>query len=213
MKISLNKTQEKVVYSSSDKVIRCQACAGSGKTTTICCKIQYMINELSYCPCEFLVISFSRSAVAELKHRLQRMIGNKSKEITVSTFHALSYHSIEEKLQVSNNYDLEEYQYLYLKELERSQTSPYRYIFVDEYQDINQIQHDIVMVLSKYSKQLMVVGDLAQNIYKFRHSDHRYLRDFHSFVGDKCTDIRLDINYRSNQGLVEASKYRYYSRK
>ena len=164
-----------------------------------------MINELSYRPCEFLVISFSRSAVAELKHRLQRMIGNKSKEITVSTFHALSYHSIEGKLQVSNNYDLEEYQYLYLKELERSQTSPYRYIFVDEYQDINQIQHDIVMVLSKYSKQLMVVGDLAQNIYKFRHSDHRYLRDFHSFVGDKCTDIRLDINYRSNQGLVEAS--------
>ena len=56
-------------------------------------------------------------------------------------------------------------------------TKQYRYIAVDEYQDINWIQHEILKLLNR-NQCLFVIGDTAQCIYQFRGSNPRYICEF-----------------------------------
>ena len=79
----------------------------------------------------------------------------------------------------------------------------YRYIFIDEYQDLNFGQYELTKLLAKNS-HLVVIGDPDQSIYGFRGSDNRYFKDFsHDFPG--CEQIALSKNYRSTQTILDAS--------
>ena len=72
-----------------------------------------------------------------------------------------------------------------------------KYIFFDEYQDINPIQNYILLKLSKYAK-IMVVGDDAQSIYSFRGSSVSYILNFN----DNNKIYLLEENYRSTPAIV-----------
>lgn len=77
-------------------------------------------------------------------------------------------------------------------------------VFVDEYQDINLIQHDIIRKLAGPRNYLTAVGDDAQCIYGFRGSMVSYIRDFpDEFPG--CGIIHIPSNYRSSKEIVETS--------
>ena len=80
----------------------------------------------------------------------------------------------------------------------------YRYILIDEFQDINKLQYDIVKLICK-SKNIFVVGDDDQSIYKFRGSYPRvindYLKDF-----KKAKIVHLNENYRCARQIVKFSK-------
>ncbi|QTA87046.1 UvrD-helicase domain-containing protein [Desulfonema magnum] len=80
----------------------------------------------------------------------------------------------------------------------------FRYIFADEYQDLNQGQYRIIKALSPSDTELCVIGDPDQSIYGFRGSDVRY---FQRFVNDyqDTKVIRLTRNYRSAETILEAS--------
>ena len=79
----------------------------------------------------------------------------------------------------------------------------YKFIFVDEYQDLNLGQYRLVKLLAQNS-HLFVIGDPDQSIYGFRGSDSRFFNRFEQdFPG--CEQIRLRQNYRSTQTILDAS--------
>ena len=80
----------------------------------------------------------------------------------------------------------------------------YKYIMVDEYQDTNHVQFRLVSLLSEGHKNLCVVGDDDQSIYKFRGANIENILGFEEqFAGAKV--VRLEQNYRSTQTILDAA--------
>lgn len=83
-----------------------------------------------------------------------------------------------------------------------------RYIMVDEYQDTNYIQEQLVFLLSGEQKNICVVGDDDQGMYRFRGATIRNILEFPSkFSISECNIIHLNKNYRSEPGII-----RFYNR-
>jgi DNA helicase IV len=80
----------------------------------------------------------------------------------------------------------------------------YRYILVDEFQDVNNLQVELLKLLLTENTQLFCVGDDWQSIYGFRGSNVSYIIDFEKHF-DRAGIIVLNLNYRSTQHIVEAS--------
>ncbi len=81
----------------------------------------------------------------------------------------------------------------------------YQYILVDEFQDINQIQYDIVRMLAAPENNLFMVGDDDQSIYRFRGSKPEIMLHVPKDYPD-IKQIQLDINYRCPKDVVEYSQ-------
>lgn len=80
----------------------------------------------------------------------------------------------------------------------------YRYILIDEFQDINKIQYDIVKMLAAPENNLFVVGDDDQSIYRFRGAKPEIMLHFPDDYPEG-KQILLDTNYRSQSNIVDAS--------
>jgi DNA helicase II / ATP-dependent DNA helicase PcrA len=80
----------------------------------------------------------------------------------------------------------------------------FKYVLVDEYQDTNRAQYMLVNQLTASHRNLCVVGDSDQSIYKFRGADIRNIRDFEKDYPDARVII-LDQNYRSTETILEAA--------
>ena len=80
----------------------------------------------------------------------------------------------------------------------------FKYIMVDEYQDTNTAQFTLVSLLSQGYRNLCVVGDDDQSIYKFRGANIQNILGFESVFPDAVT-IKLEQNYRSTQNILNAA--------
>ncbi len=80
----------------------------------------------------------------------------------------------------------------------------FRYVLVDEYQDTNRAQYMLVKQLTATHRNLCVVGDSDQSIYKFRGADIRNIRDFEVDYPEARVVI-LDQNYRSTETILDAA--------
>lgn len=80
----------------------------------------------------------------------------------------------------------------------------FQYIMVDEYQDTNTAQFELIRLLAQRSRNLCVVGDDDQSIYKFRGANIRNILDYEQ-VYPEATVIKLEQNYRSTQNILDAA--------
>lgn len=80
----------------------------------------------------------------------------------------------------------------------------YQYILIDEFQDINKIQFDVIKLLAGEKKNLFVVSDDDQSIYRFRGAKPEIMLHFKDDFPD-AKMVLLDTNYRSQQEIVEQS--------
>lgn len=82
----------------------------------------------------------------------------------------------------------------------------YRYILIDEFQDINRIQYDIIKMLAGKRKNLFIVGDDDQSIYRFRGAKPEIMLHFKDDYPEAET-VLLDVNYRSVKNIVTSAGY------
>lgn len=267
-------------------VMQVLAGPGSGKTFVTIQRIRYLIEECKVKPENILVITFTKAAADEMKHRFYRLMEEQSLPVTFGTFHAVFYHILrqtgqyhsyslitesekkkllrqlfrmspykmgnsaekidamlqsisrlknqgEETRTVSQDtFSKEELQYFYqeynqyLSQFQKLdfddmgllcrklfQEKPqllvkwqevYRYILVDEFQDINEIQYQIVKDLAGKTPNLFVVGDDDQSIYGFRGARpdimKRFLTDY-----PQAKQLLLNVNYRCHEQIVKKS--------
>jgi DNA helicase-2/ATP-dependent DNA helicase PcrA len=81
----------------------------------------------------------------------------------------------------------------------------FEHVLVDEFQDTNQIQYELVRLLSSVHKNLFVVGDEDQSIYRWRGADYRNVLRFEEDYGN-FSKVLLEQNYRSTQKVLDLAR-------
>ena len=138
-----------------------------------------------------------------------RLPGHPKSELTASTRQA--YEGYQKALLRSNALDFDDL-LLYVMNVAEDETSVagdelrgrFSYVLVDEFQDTNLVQYRLVRALSSRTRNLCVVGDDDQSIYRWRGADVRLIRSFQHDFPD-ATVVKLEQNYRSSANIVRAA--------
>jgi len=202
---------------------------GSGKTFVITERVAHLIQVRCVTPESILVMTFSRAAANEMRERFMQKNIPGSDKVTFGTFHSVFYRVLLKaygSLARDYIFDDEEEdgirfdEMLHLtKELLESRKDicdalreKYQWILIDEFQDIDDVQFDIVKLLAPPGKwysvsgrpNITVVGDDDQSIYYFRGAEPEYMLNFRkNYPGTK--KVILNINYRSTAEIVRAA--------
>lgn len=150
------------------------------------------------------ISSAKDSLISPTEYELQTMGDFTKKKI------AMVYKEYQAVLKKNNALDFDD---LIVKTVELFQACPdvlnsyqerFRYIMVDEYQDTNTAQFELIRLLADKYRNLCVVGDDDQSIYKFRGANIRNILDFEQVYVDAQV-IKLEQNYRSTQNVLDAA--------
>ena len=139
-------------------------------------------------------IEFSNRAAGDYNKRIQAQV----------------YTEYQKELRQNNALDFDDliYKTVELFKLDKEVLSAYqerfRYIMVDEYQDTNTAQFELIRLLASKYKNLCVVGDDDQSIYKFRGANIYNILNFEKHFPE-ATVIKLEQNYRSTQNILDAA--------
>ncbi len=289
---SLNPVQQEAVFCTEGPLL-ILAGAGSGKTRVLMHRIAYLIDECDVNPWNIMAITFTNKAAAEMRERVDQIVGFGAESVWVSTFHstcvrilrryidrlgydrnfsiydqddqktvmkevckqmqidtkvykersllgaissakdemispeaylsqaagdyaktkiAQVYAQYQKRLQANNALDFDD---LLCRTVELFEKEPevlnyyqerFRYIMVDEYQDTNTVQFRFISLLAAKYRNLCVVGDDDQSIYKFRGANIRNILDFEKIFPDAKV-IKLEQNYRSTKSILEAANH------
>jgi DNA helicase-2/ATP-dependent DNA helicase PcrA len=156
-----------------------------------------------------------RSLMASISHAKEELIT--PEEFTLNAGGDFSqrkvaevYTEYERQLRANNALDFDD---LLLKTVQLFQTQRdvldyyqerFRYIMVDEYQDTNTVQFELVRLLASRYRNLCVVGDDDQSIYKFRGANIKNILNFEQFF-EETKVIKLEQNYRSTGNILNAA--------
>ncbi len=197
---------------------------GSGKTRVLVHRIAYLIRVKREDPRGILVLTYNRHAAAEIRERLRRLIGDDAAGVTVSTCHALAMRlmgaSFAGDADGPRDFDRIVMQAVALLRgdgLSRPETEAlrdtliqgYRWLLVDEYQDIGPEEYALIGAVAGRSLEddlrisLFAVGDDDQNIYAFAGASIEFIRRFEADYAAK--PVWLTESYRSSAHIVAAA--------
>lgn len=200
---------------------------GAGKTTVLTKRIASLISNKEVEAKNCLAITFTVKAANEMKERLEKLINPNS--VNIHTFHSLCYSILKEKGQLIglnpdfkiitenekdliNSKDALTFDDLILYTLElfknteivKYYQNQFKYIFVDEYQDIDLNQYHLIKFLAPNNANITVIGDPNQAIYGFRGGSSKFFNNF-SKDYPNAKIINLKNNYRSSANIVNVS--------
>lgn len=283
----LNPQQEQAVKASSGPIL-VLAGPGSGKTRVLTHRIAYLIGVLGIRPHNTLAVTFTNKAAREMENRINQLIGDYTRGLTLGTFHAICarllrreaeqlpfksnfvifdaddqvslvkqairdlnlddkryrpggihaaisnaknelilpeqfpvlnyrdevvqriFKRYQEMLINNNALDFDDLLLWTAKLLENNQSVRERYarryeqILVDEFQDTNMAQYTLLKHLASFHRNIFVVGDSDQSIYRWRGADYRNIIRFEKdFSNAKI--ILLEQNYRSTQAILDVA--------
>ena len=199
--VNLTSEQQKVAFEQLDKNILVVACPGSGKTTTIITRIKYLLDQ--GVPEESIILTtFTRNSANDMRDKLFDIMGYKT-NIIVGTIDSISkmytdpeYANLD--AEAGGEIDVSEYSKRFLAMIQKRPTffSTFKYMFIDEIQDINEIQFNIIDMFYKNGVYIIGIGDDSQNIYEFRGSDIKYILNFQKHFKNSICHM-LTNNFRS----------------
>lgn len=221
-----NPVQQKIVADDRDATnVLVLAGPGSGKTRVLVHRIAYLIRVRREDPRSILVLSYNRHAAVEIRARLRHLIGDEAFGVTVSTCHALAMRLVGVSFAGSqaDNRDFDGIVMEAVRQLNGDGLSKteaeaqretliqgYRWILVDEYQDIGPEEYALIGAVAGRSIEdedlklsLFAVGDDDQNIYAFAGASIHYIRQFEQDY--RAKPEFLVENYRSTRHIIEAS--------
>ena len=199
---------------------------GSGKTRVLVHRIAYLIRVRREKPRSILALAYNRHAAVDIKRRLRDLIGDDAFGVTTLTCHALAMRlagfSFEARTRQAHSDEFDEI-IDRATSLLRGDDTPdeadamrdrllagFRWILVDEYQDINERQYALVSALAGRTLNaessrlsLFAVGDDDQNIYAFNGTSVEFIRRFQADYSAKPS--YLTENYRSSRHIIDAA--------
>lgn len=232
-KTGLDEEQTSAVNSSENQLL-IVAGPGSGKTTVLTRRIAHLISDTDLNAKNCLAITFTRRAAQEMRTRLTKLLGDSAKDLNIHTFHSLCFDILKENYEIvglqpdfrvmseqekelctdlsllENTLNFDELITLTVKMLEEnpditaSYIERFKYVSVDEYQDIDENQYKLIRLLVPTNGRICAIGDPNQAIYGFRGGDSKFFKNFtQDYPSTKV--INLKNNYRSTGNIVNAS--------
>lgn len=225
-----NPVQVAVVAAQPDENMLVLAGPGSGKTRVVAHRCAYLLRVKRAQPRSILILCFNRNAANTLRRRLLDLAGPDAKGVTVQTYHGLamrltgsSFAERAERRKMDRD-DFKtlipdavrllngevEFSGLERDELRERLLAGYRYILVDEYQDIDPDQYALISAIAGRTLTdpdsklaLLAVGDDDQTIYSFREANVEFIRRFQADYQAKT--YHLVENYRSSAHIIAAA--------
>ena len=200
--ILLDDEQYEIVTCKPNQNIRILAGAGSGKTTTILCRVKYLLDNYTT-PNRILILTFNKDSSENLKNRIIKLFNfNINIDIyTIDAFCCLLYHKFHNQKSYISLSEYVIFGRKIMMDYGSEIAAKYNYVFFDEFQDVNSIQFDILNQFVKNGCFLTVIGDDSQNIYQFRGTDNYFMLNFDNIFKNTST-YTLTSNYRSTKSIV-----------
>ena len=232
-KSGLDEFQQNAVQSCNNQLLII-AGPGSGKTTVLTRRIAYLINEKNIKPENCLAITFTRRAAEEMRERLNKLLPCGADKLNIHTFHSLCFSILKENYETAgldkefnvmseqekalckdeklleNALSFDDLITLTVKLLQenddllKNYRERFKYVSVDEYQDIDENQYKLIRLLVPQNGNIFVIGDPNQAIYGFRGGNAEFFNNFKNDYPDTQI-INLKNNYRSTNSIVDAS--------
>ena len=205
-----NLTQRRIVADDREQPnLLVLAGPGSGKTRVLVHRIAYLIRVRRENPRSIIALSYNRHAAIEIRRRLEQLIGDDARGVVVMTCHALAMRLVGASFfERSTNPDEMDFETIIrnavallqgedlppddVDEYRSRLLAGFRWILVDEYQDIEGDQYDLISALAGRTLadeddklSLFAVGDDDQNIYTFRGASVEFIRRFEEDYGAK----------------------------
>jgi ATP-dependent DNA helicase RecQ len=223
-----NPTQQRIVADDREQTnVLVLAGPGSGKTRVLVHRIAYLVRARRENPHGVLALAYNRHAAVEIRRRLKDLIGDDARGITVLTCHAFAMRlvgaSLAGRANLVNGDTFKEIMQEAVALLKGDGLPPeeadeqrdrllagFRWILVDEYQDIGPDQYELISALAGRTQAdaegkltLFAVGDDDQNIYAFSGASVEFIRRFE--VDYTAKPAFLTENYRSTRHIIEAA--------
>lgn len=221
-----NKTQEDIVADDRDRTnVLVLAGPGSGKTRALVHRVAYLLRIRREDPSGILVLAYNRHAASEIRARLTALVGEDARGVTICTCHALamrlmgaSFSGFDAQTVDFDKIVMDAVSLLNGDGLSKSDAEAqrdslldgYRWILVDEYQDVGPEEYALICAVAGRSLEdsdlklsLFAVGDDDQNIYAFNGASVDFIRKFEQDYRAKPSF--LIENYRSTAHIIAAS--------
>ncbi len=231
----LSKEQRRIVEAGEDESVLVLAGPGSGKTRVVVHRCAYLLRVRRVPARSILLLCFNRSAALELRTRLLDLVGTDAQGVLIQTYHGMAarlagrspsqmlenggkqeavfaevLEAAVRQLEVSSTKGVDEIAPEEQQDLRDRLLAGFRYILVDEYQDIDEAQYRLVSAIAGRTQAeadrkltVLAVGDDDQNIYQWRGSNVQFLRRFEEDYAARR--LPLIENYRSTAHIIAAS--------
>lgn len=199
----LSDKQSEIITDDESKYIVVAAGPGSGKTRVLVHKLASLLLLEDVKHEQLLMVTFSRAAATEFKKRLIKLIGNAAAFVEIKTFHSYCFDLLGKigSLEESENVVKDAAELINNGEVELGRITK-TVVVIDEAQDMDENEFALIKALMNRNDDMRIiaVGDDDQNIYEFRGSDSKHLKELIENYGAK--KYEMTENYRSGRNII-----------